>query len=212
MESLFSRVNGWKSLENKRKECRLLTYTGHLFNPWYPEWDLINIWDISHALAGVSRFGAHTPSTYSVAQHSVLVSRLCPPEHRLWGLLHDAAEAYIGDMISPVKRTLPEFIKLEKILQKAICEKFGLSWPEPPEVKAADQRAYASESISMRNTNIGDADHPRIKGKGLVPVFPLTAPQAEEVFLKEYNMITGSDIQPLDFKQLRDINERNRNL
>ena len=71
-----------------------------------------HIEDIAHSLALVCRYGGHAAWRYSVAQHSIHVSSLCPPELRLAGLLHDANEAYLGDIIQPNKAAWPEHNKL----------------------------------------------------------------------------------------------------
>jgi len=75
----------------------------HLLNPSPDE---IAIEDIAHALSHACRFAGHVPSYYSVAQHSVLVSELLDERTALWGLLHDASEAYLHDLTRPLKRAL----------------------------------------------------------------------------------------------------------
>src|SRR4051812_2148358 len=82
----------------------ILTYTGKHVNPFDLKPDDICIEDIAHALALCNRFAGHTKRPMSVAQHSVYVSRLCP-NYRLAGLLHDASEAYLGDVTKWVKST-----------------------------------------------------------------------------------------------------------
>src|SRR4051812_30250690 len=77
------------------------TFTGRQFWPVDPRADEIAIEDIARALAMTCRFGGHVRFHYSVAQHSFLVSLVCSPEHALWGLLHDASEAYLGDVVWP---------------------------------------------------------------------------------------------------------------
>ncbi len=78
------------------------TYKGNRFYPYKPEKIIIDIEEIAHALSNRCRWGGHSLEFYSVAQHSVLVSRNCP-QSPTWGLLHDAAEAYYPDIPRPLK-------------------------------------------------------------------------------------------------------------
>lgn len=87
----------------------ILTFSGERFYPFSPAPEEVKTKDIAHALANICRFNGHTRGFYSVAAHSVHVSRLVPPEFALEALLHDAAEAYVGDMVRPLKRGLPAF-------------------------------------------------------------------------------------------------------
>lgn len=87
-------------------------------------------------------YGAHN----SVAEHCVLLSYLVPPKHALWALLHDAAEAYVGDMVAPLKRHLPEYKQAELRVMQAIRDRFGLVDECPREVKEADLRIMADEA------------------------------------------------------------------
>ncbi len=84
----------------------LPTCTGrsvHILNPRPEE---IDIEDVAHALSHACRFAGHVPAFYSVAQHSILVSELLDARTALWGLLHDASEAYLHDLTRPLKRAL----------------------------------------------------------------------------------------------------------
>lgn len=126
------------------------TYKGHMFY-----WDDLagntyDIEDIAHALSNNCRWGGHTKKFYSVAQHSVLCSWLVPQEMRLEALLHDAAEAYVHDTPTPLKRHLvtagfSAFAELEQEIEKQIAKQFGVSFPLRPEVKEADAIMLATE-------------------------------------------------------------------
>src|ERR1035441_1601867 len=80
----------------------ITTFSGVRFWPLIPNPADIRIEDIAHALSNQCRFGGHTREFYSVAEHSVRVSQLCTPENALWGLLHDASEAYLSDVTAPI--------------------------------------------------------------------------------------------------------------
>lgn len=114
----------------------------------------IDIRDIALSLSKQCRFIGHTKEFYSVAQHSVIVSKIVSPENALWGLLHDAAEAYIGDISRPVKKCLQTvapgaLISLENGIEAAVAERFGLPWPMPAEVKHADIVAVFTEKRDL---------------------------------------------------------------
>lgn len=122
------------------------THTGKQFFPLDPSPDQVDIEDIAHALSMQCRYAGHCDSFYSVAQHSVLVSRMVPQEHALCALLHDATEAYISDVPSPVKHGIKEFCDLEdRIWRLAIAPKFDLPQTLPKEVKEADYKILAVE-------------------------------------------------------------------
>jgi hypothetical protein len=125
------------------------TYSGIAFYPCDPIPEEVCIADIAHALSNLCRFTGHTKYFYSVAEHCVHVSRLCPPEHALWGLLHDASEAYVSDLSRPVKLHTAlgeEYRRVEAVLQASIIAAFGLPEKEPAEVKSADNRMLYVEA------------------------------------------------------------------
>lgn len=127
----------------------ILTHSGINFNLLNPDLDLIDIEDIAHALAHLCRFTGHSKHFYSVAHHSILVSSLVPAEHRLEALLHDAAEAYIGDVSSPLKAQLPGYREIEHRIEAAIRQRFGLPAELSPYVKAADLQMLAAEKAQV---------------------------------------------------------------
>lgn len=110
--------------------------------------DQVHVEKIASTLAKINRYCGRTPYPYSVAQHAVFVSHLLPENLAFEGLHHDDTEAYLGDIISPVKRLLPLFGKVENRLRKrAIAPAFGLTPAEAPEVKAMDYAAFKMEEV-----------------------------------------------------------------
>lgn len=134
------------------------TYTGLSFDLADPKLDMINIVDIAHHLANLCRFTGASRFHYSVGQHSVVVASLLldrKPELALEGLLHDAAEAYVGDVSSPLKALIksqtPVFKAIEERIEKVIAERFGLQYPWPIEVHEVDQLTLAIERRDAMN-------------------------------------------------------------
>ena len=130
----------------------IITNSGRRFDLVSFDEDQIQVEDIASALSKLCRFGGHTRKFYSVAQHSCLVyDNLSgkPIEVRKQGLLHDSPEAYLGDVVSPLKSLLPEYTAIEKRLEKAIFSKFGLPCELHPDVKAADLTALSTEARDL---------------------------------------------------------------
>lgn len=124
------------------------TASGKPFWACDPRPEDIRITDIAAQLARVCRFGGALRDDvehYSVAQHSVLVSLNVPAEYALEGLLHDAAEAYTGDMLKPLKHALPDFERLSNNIEAVIRKKFGLPPEKSPCIREADYRAVLTE-------------------------------------------------------------------
>ena len=131
-----------KTTKQNRIGDWFLTYTGKQFWPLDPRPDDICIEDIAHALSNICRFGGHVKNFYSVAQHSLLVHKICPT---FQALMHDATEAYIGDMVRPLKVSQPDFKSAERLIWINICERFGINPIMQPEVKDADNIALFTE-------------------------------------------------------------------
>lgn len=127
----------------------ILTHTGKHFDLMQPSAENVSPLDIAHALAHLCRFNGHTHRFYSVAQHSCMVADLVPAEHRLAALLHDATEAYIGDITRPFKALLPDARQIEQYIWHAICARFRLDPELPACVQDADMIALATEKRDL---------------------------------------------------------------
>lgn len=140
------------------------TSTGTKFYFENPTVDMIHIEDIAHSLAMTCRFNGHCRLFYSTAQHSLLVasgvyahlaenrgSRFTDAEIKIvrTALLHDAAEAYIGDMVAPLKWVMPAFKEVEKRIEAVIWEKFDLDHHCADLIKYHDLRALATEARDL---------------------------------------------------------------
>ena len=128
------------------------TYTGRQYWPLDPHPDDVSIDDIAHHLAMICRYCGACSRHYSVAEHSVYVSRLVPPELALPALLHDAPEAYCNDIVRPVKRHLPGYAAIEAANEAAIFE--ALHVPTPTEadwylIKQADNAILLAEQAQL---------------------------------------------------------------
>jgi hypothetical protein len=167
------------------------TFSGAKFRPGAPRPEDFNIADIAHSLSLLCRFNGHCRCFYSVAEHSVRVSGHCPPDHALWGLLHDLGEAYLGDMPRPIKIGFPAFEEAELRLVRSACEVFDLSWPMPPEVKQADDALLATE---MRDLMAPPPEDWKLRETPLEGrIEPWAAEEAERAFLARYRELTGGE-------------------
>jgi hypothetical protein len=168
------------------------TFTGKAFYPMAPRAEDIDIRDIAHALSLLCRYGGHVQRFYSVAEHCILMSRAVAPEHALWALLHDATEAYVGDMVRPLKHSLPAYMAAEDRVMAAICERFGLEHgPMPAAVKEADTRILVNE----REALMGKPDRPWSSLERVTPlpvvVWGWRPPTAEDRYLARFEELTA---------------------
>lgn len=125
------------------------TYTGGKFWTLDPRPEEVVSEDIAHALSLICRYGGHATRFYSVAEHCVLLSYAVSPANALWALLHDAAEAYVGDMVRPLKRSMPDYQAVEDGVLHTIALRFDLTWPMPAEVIDADNRILRNERAAV---------------------------------------------------------------
>jgi hypothetical protein len=121
------------------------TATGKAFWPLDPRPEEVDIVDIASALSKICRYGGHCERFYSVAEHSVHVAYAVAPQLRLKALLHDAPEAYLGDVIRPLKRFLINYDKYEQRVADAIATHFGLDNLSDLSIKEADGNIILDE-------------------------------------------------------------------
>lgn len=170
----------------------MCTYSGKRFNPIDPNVKDISIIDIAHGLSNVCRYGGQCKKFMSVAQHSVICSWEASPSNKKWALLHDASEAYIGDIISPLKQTqqYESYREIEENLMRAICTRFELPLEQPEEVHEID--------LLVRHTEMRDF--------GSIPeeyyinetmleyvITPLPPRESKILFLKTFSNLFGYD-------------------
>jgi hypothetical protein len=122
-----------------------------------PETQRFDVVVIAHALSKICRFTGHISGTsiYSVAQHSVLVSYMVPVEDALDGLLHDAHEAYVGDMSAPLKLLCPDYCRVERRVEVACRRSFGLADTKSEAVAEADKHMFKSEYAAYLTSEVG---------------------------------------------------------
>jgi uncharacterized protein len=147
----------------------------------------VDIKDVAHSLANLCRFNGHCSRFYSVAQHSVVVSEIVSPEHSKHGLLHDAAEAYVGDLPTPVKKIVTGFISLEDRLLSTIFFAFGVDDRIPDDVREADLITLATEKRDL----LKPEPSPWTGVDGVIPlrntIVPWSPLEAELRFLERYH-------------------------
>jgi len=172
------------------------TFTGKKFYPFDPRPEDVRIEDIAHALSLLCRFTGHVKTFYSVADHSWHVSHRVPQEHALWGLLHDASEAYLNDISRPVKRheSMLAYAAAETRVMQCVAERFGLP-PEPECVREVDRTMLLTERRDLlapmewpdAHRTDWDLAH---AGPLYGTILPMTSAQAELAFLSRFYALT----------------------
>lgn len=169
------------------------TFTGRAVTPLKITPAQICIEDIAHALGNQCRFSGHTREFYSVAQHCTIIAitilrEFNCPLTAMCGLLHDASEAYLVDIPSPLKPYLRNYLDIEADVMCAVKRKFKLPAQFPAIVKIADKVAVMTEQRDLMGShkpwNHDEAD---VFSFLIDPVGP---EGAEEDFLDMYRLLT----------------------
>lgn len=131
------------------------TVSGRRIDLERPRSEDITIEDIACGLSRICRFNGQLPEFYSVAEHSIFVAELVDPQLRLAALLHDASEAYLGDVSRNLKHSpaLAGYRALESLLQGVIEDRFGLRFcsADRHQIKIADDLAATWERVVVRD-------------------------------------------------------------
>lgn len=175
---------------NTRKGDWMCTFSDVRYWPADPRAEEVKIGDIAHALSMLCRYTGHCNKFYSVAEHSVLVSQVVPSEFALIGLLHDAPEAYINDINKPLKSSLPDYNKIERLNWWVIAERFNLPKIIPDVVHLADMSVMLAEAYVLMppsarcwNLDAEPAD---------VSIFALPPEDAKAAFVSRYFELVAS--------------------
>lgn len=175
------------------KDRFIQTFTGRKFYPFDLERAEIDILDIAIGLGREPRFAGHTIKTYSVAQHSTMTSLVVPQEFALEALLHDAQEAYLRDLGSPIKQGLPDYQALEKKVSARILSEFGLGFPISEETHKADAAVFTTEVLClMCDPTVFTVTEPPLRGANgqMLKIIPLSEADATFEFLRRFHVLT----------------------
>lgn len=182
------------------------THSGKRFDLRNPRPCDVEIEDIAIALARIARFTGHTKDFLSVGQHVVNVARILnewgePIEVQLYGLLHDAPEYVLNDVVSPLKRMLPQYRAFERRVMKAILKglklhkRLCLTKEQLKTVKLADDCCFLAERRDQVNWGQGPR-RPFTVSKGAVawdkPIVGMEWPTAYQQFLAYFDKLTDA--------------------
>ena len=164
------------------------TSTGRKVNPFNVKEEDIDIRDIAHALSLLCRYGGHCKSFYSVAEHSIRASMIMEEVYQMATLMHDAAEAYLGDIVRPIKYQLPVFQEIEDKISQVIRTKFNIKWDSEiaKVIKEADNIIGATEGRDLMY---------HVEDWGNLPdplpdiILPVSSPEAEIAFLWTFDIL-----------------------
>ena len=175
---------------NVAKGPTIMLASGKLFDFLDPHGSDFDVEDIAHGLAHVCRYAGQCRAFYSVAEHSILVADTVA-EFGYEALLHDAAEAFIGDVTRPFKQLLPEYKRIEASVEDAIVKRFQLDPLSRNAVKQADLRVLAAEQEQIMAP--GCADWAKEAGINPAPVRVrhLDPVSAKAAFMERYTRYRG---------------------
>lgn len=195
---------------DKRRGWPMQTYTGVKFWPFDPRPEEVRIRDIAQQLSLTCRFGSACREFYSVAEHSLFVARMMPKEDALFGLMHDAAEAYLGDVPHPQKPHVAfcsrpywargsmseSFEGVEVRLMSCIARALDLPWPPSEDAEARLKEVDVRVGVTERRDLMTAVDWPWAeKYENAEPyeinIVPLLPSEARWRFVQSYEAAKG---------------------
>lgn len=184
----------WKAV-TAAQEPKIMLHSGAELDFLNPSASQFTIEDIAHGLSMLCRYAGQCREFYSVAEHCLLVSDVVP-EHAYAALMHDAAEAFVGDITRPLKQMLPQFKRVEHLVEEAIATRFGVPRPMPGEVKQADLAVLAAEQEQLMPAGTNDwAAAAGIK-PAPIRVRSLSPHDAKQAFLARFAELKPRHIRP----------------
>lgn len=170
--------------------------SGIMFDINNPDIDDIDIFDIGWSLSRQIRYNGHIPFAYTVARHSVIMSHVVPPVYAMEALLHDAGEAYVSDIVYPMKKMVPAIEEIEDIITGLIMQKYANANGEPYKkskvVDKYDLQSYEYEcslfgrSNGVRYSRFIEAEHKAEVQNGLGALLVTGFPTDYEAFMNRF--------------------------
>ncbi len=165
------------------------TYTGLKFYPQKPKELEVSVLDIAHHLSMINRYCGALEVPYSVGQHSLIVEQLfhqrypeATADERLGALLHDSEEAYLSDLVSPVKHSLADYMELAAKVTRRIFKVLKVSLPLHPFIKQIDTELRVDEVWYLSAWDHADMRLPNFN----TPIIPSTPGQTKFLFLQRF--------------------------
>jgi uncharacterized protein len=175
---------------NIGKGPRIMLASGSWFDFLDPEGSDFTIEDIAQGLGNICRYAGQCHQFYSVAEHSLHVSAVSPT-NKLEALMHDAAEAFLGDVTRPLKQLLPEYKKIEKAVELAIFRRFDLDFSALATLKKVDLSVLAAEQVQIMpiGTDYWSSDSGIVPAK--IKIEFLQPKAAAAAFLRRFRDLGG---------------------
>jgi hypothetical protein len=168
----------------------ILLRGGTYFDFENPAGSVFTIYDVAHSLSMICRFNGHVRHFYSVAEHSLHCSYLVPQEHALQALLHDSAEAFLGDMSRPLKTMMPEYKALERKIEAVVLPRLGIPAELPQCVKDADAKMLRIEQQQAMDNRDDWSGNSVIDTRDSIVLQFLSPARARKAFLDRYTRLT----------------------